>query len=86
MKIRIFALIKEVRMDISTFTSDFENLPEHIQRQLIEYAEFLMSRSKQSRKRKKSSHNFTFSWENGLSELKEDYTSVELQHKINDLR
>jgi hypothetical protein len=30
--------------------------------------------------------SFTFSREDGLSELKDQYTSVELQHKINDLR
>lgn len=29
---------------------------------------------------------FRFDWEGGLSELKEKYTSVELQHKALDLR
>ena len=73
-------------MELSSFTSDFENLPKNIQRQLVEYAEFLISKTKRSQKTKNTDHNFTFSWENGLSELKDQYTSVELQHKINELR
>ncbi len=73
-------------MELSSFIEDFENLPRSIQRQLIEYAEFLKAKSQRNRKPKKARHDFTFSWENGLSELKELYTSVELQHKINELR
>jgi hypothetical protein len=73
-------------MELSKFIEDFENLPKSIQHQLIEYAEFLISKSKQRRKLKKVRNTFTFSWENGLDELKELYSSVELQHKINELR
>jgi len=73
-------------MELSSFMEDFENLPKSIQSQLIEYAEFLMSKSKKNCKLRKSGHDFTFSWENSLSEMKEQYTSVELQHKINELR
>jgi hypothetical protein len=73
-------------MELSSFIADFENLPKNIQRQLVEYAEFLIARSKRNQKSKKTRHNFSFSWENGLSELKDQYTSVELQHKINELR
>jgi hypothetical protein len=73
-------------MELSSFVEDFENLPKSIQRQLIEYADFLVAKSKRNRKSKKAGHNFTFSWENGLSDLKDQYTSVELQHKINELR
>jgi hypothetical protein len=73
-------------MELSSFIEDFDNLPKNIQRQLIEYAEFLLAKSKRNRKSKKVNHDFTFSWENGLSELKDQYTSVELQHKINELR
>ena len=67
-------------MELSSFIEDFENLPKRIQRQLIEYAAFLKSKSKMSGKPKKVRHDLTFSWENGLSELKDQYTSVELQH------
>ena len=73
-------------MEFSGFIEDFENLPKHIQKQLIEYAELLMSKYKKSNKRNKNSASLTFSWQNGLNELKSDYSSVELQHKINEFR
>jgi hypothetical protein len=75
-----------IKMEISTFTSDFENMPKSIQQQLVEYAEFLITRTKSNKKTRKPENQFTFSWENGLDELKDEYTSVELQHKINELR
>lgn len=73
-------------MEIISFVADFENLPKKIQRQLIEYAEFLMSRSRQKHNTEKKKNSFSFSWEDGLTELKDQYTSVELQHSINELR
>jgi hypothetical protein len=73
-------------MELSGFIEDFENLPKHIQKQLIEYAEFLISKYKKGKKKNKNASLLTFSWENGLDELKSAYTSVELQHKINELR
>jgi len=73
-------------MEFTSFISDFENLPEHMQRQLIEYAEFLKSKYKTKKNSPDSKEKFSFSWENGLKNLKKDYSSVDLQHKINDLR
>ncbi len=73
-------------MEFASFISDFENLPEHIQRQLIEYAEFLKSKYLIDKKSADLKSKFSFSWENGLKNLKNDYSSVELQHQINDLR
>lgn len=73
-------------MELSGFIEDFENLPKHIQRQLIEYAEFLISRYQKGKKKNKNASSLTFRWENGLEELKSVYSSVELQHKINELR
>ncbi|MEI6138806.1 MAG: DUF2281 domain-containing protein [Mariniphaga sp.] len=64
-------------MEISTFTSDFENLPMSIQKQVVEYAEFLISKTKSNKKTRKTESQFTFSRENGLNELKDEYTSVE---------
>ena len=37
-------VLKQTQMEFTSFISDFENLPKHIQRQLIEYAEFLKSK------------------------------------------
>ena len=73
-------------MEFTSFISDFENLPKHIQQQLIEYAEFLKSKYMADKRARGKKEKFSFSWENGLKNLKKDYTSVELQHKINDLR
>ena len=73
-------------MEFSGFIEYFENLPKHIQKQLIEYAEFLISKYKKSNKKNKNTVSLTFSWENGLDELKSDYSSVDLQHKINEFR
>ncbi len=70
-------------MEISSFLSDFENLPKNIQRQILDYVEFLMSKHKQEKKKNKK---FRFDWENGLSELKKDISSVDLQHEVNELR
>jgi hypothetical protein len=74
------------KMEFTSFISDFENLPKHIQQQLIEYAEFLKSRYMVEKKAPVIKDIFSFSWENGLKNLKKEYTSVELQHQINDLR
>jgi hypothetical protein len=73
-------------MEFTSFISDFENLPKDIQKQLIEYADFLKSKYRTGKKAPASKENFTFTWENGLKNLKKEYSSVELQHKINDLR
>jgi len=73
-------------MEFTSFISDFENLPKHIQRQLIAYAEFLKSKYAASKKVPGEDDTFSFSWESGLKALKKEYSSVELQHKINDLR
>ena len=73
-------------MEFTSFISDFENLPKHIQRQLIEYAEFLKSKYLTDKKSPDKKEKFSFSWENGLKNLKKEYSSVALQHKINDLR
>ena len=73
-------------MEFTSFISDFENLPNHIQRQLIEYAEFLKSKYLTEKNAQDSKEKLSFSWENGLKNLKKEYSSVDLQHKINDLR
>ncbi len=70
-------------MEIHSFISDFEDVPKNIQEQVFDYFEYLMTKYKNKEKQKKK---FSFDWEGGLSELKNEYTSVELQHHANDLR
>ncbi len=73
-------------MEFTSFISDFENLPKDIQKQLVEYADFLKSKYMTGRGTSTSKKDFSFNWENGLKHLKKEYSSVELQHHINDLR
>lgn len=59
-----------------------EELPDDLRKEVLDYIEFLLQKyHKQERKEK-----FRFHWEGGLSELKEKYTSVELQHKALEWR
>jgi len=71
-------------MEITSFISDFEQLPIEIQKQLMDYLEFLMK--KHSNKSKKQKKTLKFDWEDGLKDLKKKYSSVELQHLTNNLR
>ena len=59
-----------------------DELPEELEDDVLDYIESLLRKNgKRNRKRK-----FSFSWEGGLSYLKEKYTSVELQHKAREMR
>ncbi|MGQ9626696.1 MAG: DUF2281 domain-containing protein [Anaerolineae bacterium] len=59
-----------------------EKLPENLKREVLDYIEFLLQKYRKKTRKKK----FKFDWEGGLSELKEKYTSVELQHKAMEWR
>lgn len=61
------------------FEEKFTKLPPDAQRQVIDLIELL-----ESSKRKKK--KLSFNWIGGLKELRDQYTSVELQHKINEWR
>ena len=58
----------------------FELTPDK-QKEVIDFIEFLKNKSK--RKQKKL---LKFEWAGCLKELKDQYTSVELQHKISEWR
>jgi hypothetical protein len=63
-------IIKEVKM---------RELPEDLRGEVLDYMEFLSRKYKASRVAK--AKKFKFDWEGGLSEIREKFTSVELQHK-----
>ena len=71
-------------MEFSSLLSELDHLPKNVQKQILDYIEFLLS--KYPKKNSKTSKEFKFDWEGGLKELKNKYTSVELQHLTNDLR
>ncbi|MCF8235336.1 MAG: DUF2281 domain-containing protein [Bacteroidales bacterium] len=67
-------------MDYSGFIKDFENLPVRVQKQIKDYVEFL---SNKYQRKPNNKRKFSFIWEDGLSDLKSQFTSVELQHRYN---
>ena len=54
-------------------------LPDDKKRQVLDYVEFLLLKSRGFKKLK-------YAWEGALEELKGKYTSVELQHKASEWR
>lgn len=59
-----------------------EELPEELEEDVLNYIESLLQRNGKRTGKKK----FSFNWEGGLSDLREKYTSVELQHKALEWR
>jgi len=57
-------------------------LPENLKKEVLDFIEFLLQKHKKKMKKKR----FKFDWEGGLSELKQKYSSVELQHKALEWR
>ena len=53
-------------------------LSEDLKKEVLDYIEFLLKKYKNKRVKAK---RFKFDWEGGLSELREKFTSVELQHR-----
>lgn len=56
-------------------------LPEELQREVMDYVQFLLER-----KVSRTKGPLSFGWEGALKDLKNQYTSVELQHKISKWR
>ncbi len=59
-----------------------EELPEDLKKEVLDFIDFLLEKRVKRVKKKR----FTFDWEGSLSELKDKYTSVELQHKAMEWR
>jgi len=60
-----------------------QKLPEDLRREVLNYMDFLLSKYQ---KRENMKKKFKFDWEGGLSEIREKFTSVELQHKALEWR
>ena len=60
-----------------------KKLPDSLKKEILDYTEFLIKKYKISKTEDKK---IKFDWEGGLSELKDKYTSVELQHKALEWR
>jgi galactose-1-phosphate uridylyltransferase len=59
-----------------------EELPPELQQEVRDFVEFLLE--KRGYKKKIKNKDLKLRWKGALKDLKEDYTSVELQHKVLD--
>jgi len=62
---------------------EIQGLPEDLRRQVLDYIEFL---SNKYASKHASAKKFRFDWEGGLSKIREEFTSVEFQHKASEWR
>jgi len=74
-------------MNVNEIGIKLKKLPDHLLPEVFDYIEFLLNKygSKETAKNEEEK-KFKFDWEGGLSKLKDQYTSVELQHKAMDWR
>lgn len=61
--------------------SIFQSLSPELKKEVLDYIDFLISKNKKLKTKK-----LTFEWQGKLSDLKEEFTSVELQHKALEWR
>jgi hypothetical protein len=69
-------------MQIEKIESKINNLPPRLQKQVLDFIDFLSKKYLIREKKCK----FKFDWEGSLSELGNKYTSVDLQHKASEWR
>ncbi len=60
-----------------------QELPEYLRREVLDYIDFLSIKYKDKLRNEKK---LEFDWEGGLLEIRENFTSVELQHKSMEWR
>ena len=73
-------------MDTREIEKRIKELPNHLLPEVIDYIEFLISKHGSEQNRSDASKKFRFDWAGGLAELKDQYSSVELQHRSLDWR
>ncbi|MCH8125288.1 DUF2281 domain-containing protein [candidate division KSB1 bacterium] len=65
-------------MNTKKIETKIKKLPDYIIPEVMDYIDNLLNKYSKTKNKK---GKFKFDWEGGLSKLKSDYTSVELQHK-----
>lgn len=66
-----------MKSQLDSLTEIIKELDPTHQQELLDFAEFLLQKHKPRNRTKP-----TFSWAGGLKDLREQFTSVELQHDI----
>lgn len=59
-----------------------DELPKDLRKEALDFIEYLLAKSGKGENKGK----FRFDWESGLGELKNKFSSVELQHKASEWR
>ena len=72
-------------MSKDTLIAKYETLPVGAQKQVETFIEFL-SQSTPAKSARSAKRRFKFDWAGGLADLKSQFTAVELQHQLNELR
>jgi hypothetical protein len=72
-------------MSKSALIAKYEALPVTAQRQVETFIEFL-SKTTSAKTTSPAKRRFKFDWAGGLEDLKDQFTAVELQHRINQWR
>lgn len=69
-------------MDTNLIEHKFNTLPDDLKKEALDFIDFLIMK----RRHKKSPAQFDFTWEGGLADFKDRYSSVELQHQSMEWR
>jgi hypothetical protein len=72
-------------MSKSALIAKYEALPVTAQRQVETFIE-LLSKTTSAKTIRPAKRRFKFDWAGGLEDLKDQFTAVELQHRINEMR
>ncbi|MBF0275520.1 MAG: DUF2281 domain-containing protein [Nitrospinae bacterium] len=71
-------------MNTHMIENKINDLPENLQKEALDFIDFLINKSR--KKKHYKNETFSFNWEGGLSDYKDKYSSVELQHKSTEWR
>ena len=72
-------------MGKNALIAKYEALPLTAQKQVEKFMEFL-SKATSAKNAPPSRRRFNFDWAGGLADLKDKFTAVELQHRLNEQR
>ena len=72
-------------MSKDALIAKYETLPAAAQKQVATFIEFL-SQTNGTKRARPAKRRFKFDWAGGLADLKKQFTAVELQHHLNELR
>lgn len=72
-------------MSKDALIAKYETLPASAQRQVESFIEFL-AKASSPKPARPARRRFKFDWAGGLADLRKQFTAVELQHHLNQLR